>query len=61
MAEDGLTRTTTMTIASASSGNGAWSPLIKNKPSPVNCRKGCVGTPHVKDTIAGVFCGAVAT
>ena len=40
--------------------NNAWSSLVKN--IPVDCRRGCMGTTHIKGLISseGLICGAVA-
>ena len=47
-----------MPIAYNPIGNDAWSSLVKT--SPVDCRRGCLGIPHVKFDSKGLLCGAVA-
>ena len=48
---DNLESAITITIASVPSGNCAWSTLIKIP--PVDCRRGCWSTSHVKGSKAG--------
>ena len=50
MALRGHQNNSTMTVASNPIGNNAWQSLVKTP--PVDCRRGCLGTPDVKGSIA---------